>query len=96
MATANVTIRMDSDLKRQGERLFNALGFNMTTAINSFVRQAVREQAMPFTPSLINSEDIIPSKEMLEAFSEVEKMKKNPGKYKGYSTAEEMAKDILG
>ena len=95
MTTSNVTIRMDSDLKKQGEKLFNALGFNMTTAINSFVRQAVREQAMPFTPSLYY-QDEKPTKEMLAAFSEIENMKNNPEKYKGYISAEEMSKDILG
>ena len=28
--------------------LFNELGFNLTTAINAFVRQVLRDRAMPF------------------------------------------------
>ena len=29
--------------------LFNAMGMTLTTAVNVFVRQAVQEQAIPFT-----------------------------------------------
>ena len=44
----NVNIRMDSEIKEQADRLFSELGFNLTTAINAFVRQALRERAIPF------------------------------------------------
>ena len=45
----NVNIRMDKDIKKSADKLFNELGFNMTTAINAFVRQALRDRAIPFT-----------------------------------------------
>jgi DNA-damage-inducible protein J len=48
----NVNIRMDKDTKERADALFNALGFNLTTAINTFVKQALREQAIPFQPKL--------------------------------------------
>ena len=44
----NVNIRMDKDVKEQADKLFNELGFNFTTAINAFVRQSLRERAIPF------------------------------------------------
>ena len=44
----NVNIRMDSEIKEQADKLFSELGFNLTTAINAFVRQALRERAIPF------------------------------------------------
>jgi DNA-damage-inducible protein J len=44
----NLNIRIDRDLKVQADRLFNDMGMNLTTAVNVFVRQAVREQAIPF------------------------------------------------
>ena len=44
----NVNIRMDKDIKTSADKLFSELGFNMTTAINAFVRQALRERAIPF------------------------------------------------
>jgi DNA-damage-inducible protein J len=44
----NVNIRMDSDIKKQADMLFNDFGFNFTTAVNTFIRQALREKAIPF------------------------------------------------
>ena len=43
-----------------------------------------------------NSSVEVPNEELLEAFEEVEDMKKNPSKYKGYSDVDEMMRDILG
>jgi DNA-damage-inducible protein J len=48
MAQTNINIRIDTALKEQAEALFNELGINMTTAFNIFVRQAVRQQKIPF------------------------------------------------
>ena len=48
MAQTNQTIRIDEDIKREAENLFNRIGLNMTTAINVFFRQSIREQAIPF------------------------------------------------
>jgi len=39
---------MDREIKEQADRLFNELGFNLTTAINAFVKQALRDRAIPF------------------------------------------------
>ena len=48
MANVNITIRMDEDLKKQADALFDELGMSFTTAINVFVRQAIREGRIPF------------------------------------------------
>ena len=57
---ANVSIRMDDNLKKQAEDLFNYLGMNLTTAFTIFVKQAIREQGIPFeiTREIPNSETI--------------------------------------
>ena len=44
----NVNIRMDRDLKESADLLFSSMGFNMTTAVNTFVRQCLRERSIPF------------------------------------------------
>ena len=44
----NVNIRMDRDLKERADTLFNSMGLNMTTAVNTFVRQCLREESIPF------------------------------------------------
>ena len=51
MATTNVTIRMDVEMKKQAELLFSDLGMNLTTAFTIFTKQAIREQRIPFTIS---------------------------------------------
>ena len=48
MATTNLNIRIDKDIKDQAEEIFNELGLNMTTAVNMFLRTAIREQRIPF------------------------------------------------
>ena len=48
MAQTNLTIRIDEDIKREAEILFNRIGLNMSAAINVFFRQSIREQAIPF------------------------------------------------
>jgi DNA-damage-inducible protein J len=50
--TINLSIRMDRELKEQAENLFSELGMNMTTALNVFVRQSVRQGKIPFEISL--------------------------------------------
>jgi DNA-damage-inducible protein J len=45
---AQVNIRIDDGLKERADNLFAELGLNMTTAVNIFVRQAVRQGGMPF------------------------------------------------
>lgn len=47
MSMTNINIRTDSDVKSQAQTLFTNLGLDMTTAINMFLRQSVREQALP-------------------------------------------------
>jgi DNA-damage-inducible protein J len=51
--TTNINIRMDKALKEQAESLLSELGMNMTTAFNIFLRQTVRERAIPFQISAI-------------------------------------------
>ena len=48
MATTNISIRMDTELKAQADELFAELGMNLSTAFNIFVRQSLREGGIPF------------------------------------------------
>lgn len=48
MKNINVTFRVDDELKQQADTLFAELGMNLSTAFNIFLRQAVREQQIPF------------------------------------------------
>lgn len=48
MATTNLNIRTEKAVKEQAEEIFSELGLNMTTAINMFLRTAIREHGIPF------------------------------------------------
>ena len=48
MSATNLNIRTDKDVKEQAEQIFAELGLNMTTAINLFLRAAIRNHGIPF------------------------------------------------
>ena len=48
MATTNLNIRTDKEIKDQAEQIFAELGITMSTAVNIFLRTAVREHGIPF------------------------------------------------
>jgi DNA-damage-inducible protein J len=54
---ASITIRIDDDVKRDAETLFDTLGLSVSSAINVFFRQAIREQAIPFPIRAITAEE---------------------------------------
>ena len=58
MAATNLNIRTDKDIKDVAEKIFNELGMNMTTAINIFLRHAIRSNGIPFKVSLNTPNDI--------------------------------------
>ena len=49
MSQTNLTIRIDENVKQEAEILFDKIGLTMSAAINVFFRQAIREQAIPFS-----------------------------------------------
>lgn len=55
MASVNVTIRMDENDKKQVEKLFSEFGLTMNAAFNMFVKQALREQSIPFKITMKNN-----------------------------------------
>ena len=48
MANINATIRVDEDLKKEAEAMFEDMGMTFSVAISLFLRQAVREGRIPF------------------------------------------------
>ena len=48
MEVTNLNIRIRKDIKETAEEIFGELGMNMTTAINIFLRQSIRENGIPF------------------------------------------------
>ncbi len=42
------TVRIDSETKRKADKLFDDFGLTFNTAINIFLKQVIREEAIPF------------------------------------------------
>ena len=58
MATTNLNIRTEKDVKEQANQIFSDLGLNMTTAINMFLRTTIRENGIPFSLKLDTPNEI--------------------------------------
>jgi len=70
--TTNISIRIDNELKKQADALFEELGMNITTAFNIFVRQSLREGRIPFDITIHN-----PNKKTVAAMIEAERIAKD-------------------
>ncbi len=91
MAKVSTNISLDAELKRSAQELFADFGIDLTTAVTLFLKQAVREQRIPFE---IKRE--IPNAETRSALDEYEEMKKHPENYKRYSSFKEAMDEVLG
>ena len=86
MATTNLNIRTDAEVKAAAEQLFNDLGMNLTTAVNIFLRQAVREQAIPFRVGAP-----MPNAETLQAIQDA---RRGVGLSRGFTSVRELMEDL--
>ena len=86
MATTNLNIRIDSDLKKQSEEIFNELGLNMSTALNVFLRQTIRSKGIPFDMRLN-----IPNEETIAAINDVNL---NRNMSKPFHSVKELMEDL--
>ena len=90
MATTNINVRIDTELKKSAEELFNDLGLNMTSAITMFLRSAISHDGIPFEVKRMT-----PNAETRAALAEYAEMKKNPEKYKRYDSFDELMDEVL-
>ena len=52
MSSTNLNIRTEKEVKEKADQIFSELGLSMTTAINIFLRTAIREHGIPFSLKL--------------------------------------------
>lgn len=88
MATTNITIRMDADIKKEADQLFSELGMNLTTAIHVFIRQSLREGKIPFEITLKE-----PNQETIKALLEAQKIARDSS-VKGYQDIDALFKTL--
>ena len=86
MATTNITMRIDEELKMQLQELVSNLGMDMTTFFTISAKQAVREQRIPFAISMD-----IPNAETIRVIDDV-RHGRNLGR--AYTSVEELMENL--
>ncbi len=89
MAKTSTNISIDTEIKAKAQELFADFGLDLSTAINMFLRQAVRENAIPF-----NISREVPNSDTIAAIKEFEEFKRNPNGYKKYSSFSELLSEV--
>ncbi len=89
MAKVSTSISIDADVKAQAQALFADFGLDLSTAINIFLRQSIRENCIPFT---IQRE--VPNADTVAAMKEAEEMAKHPSDYKRYSSFSDLLREV--
>lgn len=87
MNLSNINIRTDKELKEQANILFSELVLSMTTAINIFLKTAIREGGLPFNVKLN------PNKETLDSFKESDEIAKDKNRTR-YKSIQELKKAL--
>lgn len=77
MATTLLQVRIDADTKKQADALFNELGLDTSTAIRVFIKQALKNKAIPFSIQAKSTEQ-----EEKEAFYNAENVAILKARYK--------------
>lgn len=88
MAKVSTNITIDADVKKQAQELFADLGLDLSTAINIFLRQTIRENGLPFEMRVAK-----PNAETRAAIEEGRKMAHDPNA-KSYANVEELRKAL--
>ncbi len=86
MAAISTNIKIDPALKRESQALFESFGLSLSTALNMFLRQAVREQAIPFRVG-----EPVPNAETRKA---IEDARNGIGLSQGFTSVEELMEDL--
>ncbi|MBS7401234.1 MAG: type II toxin-antitoxin system RelB/DinJ family antitoxin [Eubacteriales bacterium] len=80
---AVINVRTDERVKEQATQVFDALGLDMSSAVNIFLKKSIMEQGIPFELKLE-----IPNTTTIKAMQESDEMVKNG--CDGYSNLDDM------
>ncbi|MCM1299765.1 MAG: type II toxin-antitoxin system RelB/DinJ family antitoxin [Firmicutes bacterium] len=87
MATSNINVRVDANLKKEAEILLEELGLNLSSAINIYLRKMVQTQSIPFTIGKYNAETQAAMRETDEIISGKQRTR-------SYSSARELFAEL--
>lgn len=88
MATVPTQIRIDANIKRQANELFNTLGMDMSSAVNIFLNQCVLRGGLPFTVEVPQY-----SRAVLAAMEEAKRISRDSS-IQGYNNMDELKRAL--
>jgi DNA-damage-inducible protein J len=80
-----ITIRLDSDTKNAARQIFDNLGMDLSTGINIYLKQVIKDKGLPFKPSTINSLDVA---------TELAHEELQNGQYRDFDNLDDLFKDL--
>ena len=89
MAASSVTIRVDSETKREAARVAEHFGFDLSSVTRAFYKQMIRENRIPLTLA-----DPEPNAESLEAIRETDEMIRS-GSGRSYASGHDLIEAAL-
>ena len=87
---SNINVMVDEEITKEATEIFTKLGFDMNTAINIFLRSAIRKKGIPFDLLVDEVDDFVNfNDETIEAIEEAERICKDPNR-KRFSSSKEL------
>lgn len=80
-----MTIRLDATTRDAAEQVFEALGMDLNTGINIFLKQVVHDQTLPFAPTMEDSLDQANERSIKDL---------RVGRYQDFDNLEHLFKDL--
>lgn len=88
MNTVATNVRLDKETKDEATQILDGLGLSLSTAFNMFLKQITLRNGLPFSVEYPK-----PSRELLKAMKEADKLAKDPNA-KTYDSFEEALDDM--
>ncbi len=89
MAKVSTSISLDADVKAKAQELFADFGMDLSTAINIFLRQSIRENCIPFS---IHRD--VPNADTIAAMKEADEMVAHPEKYQTFDNMDDLMRAL--
>ncbi len=86
MAVVSTNIKIDRELKQEAQDLFESFGLTLSSAVNMFLRQSVREGAIPFRVGAP-----LPNEATIKA---IEDTRNGVGLSRGFTSVSELMEDL--
>ncbi len=88
MNTVATNVRLDKETKDEATQILDGLGLSLSAAFNMFLKQITLRNGLPFSVEYPK-----PSRELLKAIKEADKLAKDPNA-KTYENLDELWKEI--